>query len=345
MVDTGIGNRDLHFIILILLAQVMLTVGQTANEFIRNWLMLHVTSRVSISLISDFLSKLMRLPIAFFDAKRIGDILQRVGDYNRIQSFLTGSLISIVMAVITFAVYSGIMASYNLPILLIFLIGSALYVGWVMLFLKRRRKLDYMRFQEAANNQNNLVQMMALQYIIGQMNAPLAQFINFVQATQDAKMSLERLNEIQAREDEEPMGIGKRRDIPENAAIEFRDVVFQYDGPHSEKVLDHINLLIPSRKVTAVVGTSGSGKTTLLKLILGFYRPVEGSVQLGGVPIENYSDSEWRHNCGVVRCRKGIFFPTPFSRISLWRTNIPIGNACGKLSGSPISETSSSPCH
>lgn len=391
MVDTGIGNRDLHFIILILLAQVMLTVGQTANEFIRNWLMLHVTSRVSISLISDFLSKLMRLPIAFFDAKRIGDILQRVGDYNRIQSFLTGSLISIVMAVITFAVYSGIMASYNLPILLIFLIGSALYVGWVMLFLKRRRKLDYMRFQEAANNQNNLVQMitgmqdiklnncerrkrwawegiqaklfrislkglalgqtqeagglfigqtknvlmsflaaaavvdgqmtlgmmMALQYIIGQMNAPLAQFINFVQATQDAKMSLERLNEIQAREDEEPMGIGKRRDIPENAAIEFRDVVFQYDGPHSEKVLDHINLHIPSRRITAVVGTSGSGKTTLLKLILGFYRPVEGSVQLGGVPIENYSDSEWRHNCGVVMQEGYIFSDTILSNIAL----------------------------
>lgn len=390
MVDTGIGNRDVHFIVLILLAQVMLTIGQTANEFIRNWLMLHITSRVSISLISDFLGKLMRLPIAFFDAKRIGDILQRIGDYNRIQAFLTGSLISIVMAGITFVVYSGVMASYNVPILLIFLVGSVLYVGWVLLFLKRRRKLDYMRFQEAANNQNTLVQlvtgmqdvklngcerqkrwaweriqaklfrislkglalgqtqeagglfigqtknvlmsflaatavvegemtlgmMMALQYIIGQMNAPLAQFIGFVQTSQDAKMSLERLNEIHSREDEEPV-TGKLRDIPTGRDIVFRDVVFQYEGPHSERVLDQINLTIPARGVTAIVGASGSGKTTLLKLILGFYPPVEGGVMLGEVPLANYSDSRWRQNCGVVMQEGYIFSDTIANNIAL----------------------------
>lgn len=381
MVDVGIGNQNIHFILLILLAQVMLTIGQTANEFIRNWLLLHITSRISISLISDFLSKLMKLPIAFFDTKRTGDILQRIGDYNRIQSFLTGSLISIFMAVMTFLIYCGVMARYNLNILLVFIIGSILYILWVLMFMKRRRKLDYMRFQEAAVNQETLVQlitgmqdiklnncerskrwgwervqarlfrislkglslgqmqeagglfigqtknvlmsyiaatavvkgdmslgmMMALQYIIGQMNTPLAQFILFLQTTQDAKLSMERIHEIHCREEEEPGESLAKKEIPPAADIEFRDVVFQYGGPHSSKVLDHISLTVPARKVTAIVGASGSGKTTLLKLILGFYKPIEGEILLHGVPISQYSIGHLRRKCGVVM-QEGIIF-------------------------------------
>lgn len=374
VVDTGIGNNDINIVVVILIAQVMLTIGQTANELIRSWLMLHITTRVSISLISDFLGKLMRLPIAFFDTKMVGDIMQRIGDYNRIQAFLTGSLISIIMAVLTFVIYSFVMASYHLSILGIFLLGSVLYVAWILLFLKRRRKLDYMRFQEAAANQSNIVQlisgmqdiklnncekqkrwawesiqaklykisikgltlgqmqqvgglfidqtknvvisflaaqavisgsmtlgmMMALQYIIGQLNAPLSQFIGFVQESQDAKISLERLNEIHEREDEEPQDSGKIYDIPSGRDINLNSVVFQYDGPHSEKVLNEVNLTIESGKVTAIVGSSGSGKTTLLKLLLGFYAPIEGQVLLGDVPLKQYSDSQWRARCAVV---------------------------------------------
>lgn len=391
MVDIGIGNNNLSFVIVILIAQVALTLGSTANSLIRSWLSLHITTRLSISLISDFLFKLMKLPIAFFDTKMVGDIMQRIGDQSRIQSFLTGSLLSIILAIVTFVIYGIIMAGYNLAILGIFVLGSILYILWVILFLRRRRKLDYMRFQAAALNQSNIVQlingmqdiklnncentkrweweriqaklfnisvkglalgqtqqvggvfidqtknvlisfiaaqsvingemtigmMMAMQYIIGQLNAPISQFIGFIQATQDAKISLERLNEIHDKEDEEPESNKFITEIPQYASIDFKNVIFQYEGPNSEKVLDGINLSIEPNKITAIVGSSGSGKTTMLKLILGFYQPVDGVITLGNVNLDKYSDRIWRSNCGVVMQDGYIFSDTILNNISL----------------------------
>lgn len=384
VVDKGIGTGSLSLIVVLLIAQLTLTLGGLANNLIRSWLMLHTTSRVSISLISDFLCKLMRLPIAFFDSKMVGDIMQRIGDYNRIQTFLTGSLLSMVIAVVSFVVYGFIMAGYNATIFIVFLIGASLYVLWVLLFMKRRRKLDYMRFQQASANQSNIVQliggmqeiklnncekqkrweweaiqarlfkvgvksltlgqvqeigstfidqtknilmsfiaaksvidggmtlgmMMALQYIMGQINAPISQFISFVQSAQDASISLDRLGEIHEMKDEEPVEEERIKDIPSDADIVFRDVVFQYDGPHSPKVLDEVSLTIPSGKVTAIVGASGSGKTTMLKMMLGFYPPVSGEVLLGNVSLKNYSESRWRARCGTVMQEGYIFSDT-----------------------------------
>ena len=384
VVDKGIGTGNLSFVVMMLVAQVVLVLGQMANNLIRSWLMLHMTTRISISLISDFLSKLMRLPIAFFDSKMVGDIMQRIGDYDRIQSFLTGSLLSMAMAVVSFVIYGAVMGGYDPTILGIFLLGSALYVGWILLFMKRRRKLDYMRFQEAAANQSNIVQlidgmqeiklndcekqkrweweriqarlfqvsikglvlgqtqevggtfidqtknvvisflaasavieghmtlgmMVALQYIIGQLNAPLSQFIQFVQATQDAKISLERLSEIQEKDDEEPAGEERIRVIPDHADIEFRGVTFRYDGPHSAKALDDVSVTIPADKVTAIVGASGSGKTTMLKLMLGFYTPTSGEVLLRDRRIGQYSPSCWRRACGTVMQEGYVFSDT-----------------------------------
>jgi ATP-binding cassette, subfamily B, bacterial len=381
IVDYGITNSDISFVAMMLVAQMTLVFGQTANEFIRAWLMLHVTTRISISLISDFLLKLMKLPIAFFDVKLIGDIMQRIGDHNRIQSFLTGSLINIIFAVITLVVYTVVMATYHVGILGIFFLGSILYIGWVVLFLKRRRELDYKRFQQASANQSNIVQlvsgmqeiklnscekqkrweweqiqarlykvsikglalnqsqeiggtfinqaknifisflsaravitgdmtlgmMMAVQYIIGQLNAPIQQFIGFTQQAQDARISLERLGEIHDREDEERPQDNKIRVIPSEGTLEVKNLVFQYQGPHSEKVLSKISLEIPAKKVTAIVGTSGSGKTTLVKLLLGFYQPVEGEITLDGRPMDRYSQGEWRKRCGVVM-QEGFIF-------------------------------------
>lgn len=395
MVDTGIGNSDLGFVVAILAAQLMLTVGQAANSLIRNWVMLHLTTRLSISLISDFLAKLMRLPIAFFDAKRIGDIMQRIEDHHRIQSFLTGTLISLLIASITFVVYSTIMAGYDWVILGIFLLGSLLYVGWILVFLKRRRRIDHMRFQEAAANQSTIVQlvsgmqdiklnncekqkrwtwenvqvklykvsikglslqqtqqigslfidqsknilisyiaasavisgnmtlgmMMALQYIIGQLNGTVSQFIGFVQESQDAKISLERLNEIHERKDEESAGDEKLQAVPVGSDLVLHHVSFQYEGPHSEKVLDNVDLTVEAGKVTAIVGASGSGKTTLLKLLLGFYVPTEGEVRLGGLPLTRYSDSAWRHCCGVVMQEGFVFSDTIAGNIGLTDAN------------------------
>lgn len=391
VVDTGIGTGNIGFVVMILIAQVVLVLGQMANNLIKSWLMLHMTTRISISLISDFLSKLMRLPIAFFDSKMVGDILQRIDDYDRIQRFLTGSLLSIIMAAVSFIIYGIVMCGYNLGILGVFVLGSALYIFWVMTFLKRRRKLDYMRFQEASNNQSSIVQliggmqdiklnncekqkrwewesiqaklykisikgltlaqtqevggtfidqtknvlisfmaassvikgsmtlgmMMAMQYIIGQLNAPISQFISFVQSTQDAKISLDRMSEITEKDDEEPEDTEKIRSIPDDSALEFQNVVFQYEGPYSDKVLNNINLTIPPKKVTAVVGASGSGKTTMLKMILGFYKPVEGKVLLGGRKLDLYSESCWRKICGAVMQEGYIFSDTIANNIGV----------------------------
>ena len=391
LVDTGIVNSNLAFVVMVLIAQLILTLSQTANGLLRNWINLHVTSRVSISLISDFLIKLMKLPISFFDMKLIGDIMQRIGDHNRIRSFLTDSLISIIFAVITLVMYTVIMASYNLGILAVFLTGSLFYVGWVLIFLKRRRELDYKRFQQSAANQSNIVQlvtgmqeiklngcekqkrwaweriqiklfkvslksmmlnqnqqlgavfinqakdilisflsahavikgemtlgmMMAVQYIIGQLNAPIQQFIGFTQAAQDARISLERLGEIHNRDDEEKPDDAKINDIPADKDIEIRKLCFQYEGPDSEKVLDNISFIIPAKKITAIVGVSGSGKTTLIKLLLGFYNPVKGDVLIGGTALSRFSQREWRRCCGVVMQEGFIFSDTIAGNIGL----------------------------
>uniref|UniRef100_UPI003FF0264A peptidase domain-containing ABC transporter n=1 Tax=Alistipes ihumii TaxID=1470347 RepID=UPI003FF0264A len=381
VVDFGINNSNLNFIVAALMAQVVLTLGQTANGLIQGWLSLHITTRISVAFISDYLNKLMRLPISFFDTKKLGDIMQRIGDNDRIQSFLTGTLISIIFAVFTFIIYTVIMAHYHAHILLIFLTGSILYALWVTVFLKQRRRLDFKHFKQAADNQNVIVQlisgmqeiklnncekqkrweweriqaklykisiksmtlgqtqmvgglfidqtknvivsflaakavidgdmtlgmMMAMQYILGQLNVPISQFIGFIQDAQDAKISTERLNEINDMEDEEPVKEDKIQDIPAHKDIVLKDVMFQYNGPHSERVLDGINLTIQADKVTAIVGISGSGKSTLLKLLLGFYKPVEGEITLNDIPLNRYSDSKWRRNCGVVM-QEGFIF-------------------------------------
>lgn len=390
IVDVGVGTSNLSFVVVMLIAQLLLTLGEAANGLIRSWLMLHMTTRVSVSLISDFLGKLMRLPIAFFDSRKVGDIMQRIGDYSRIQSFLTETLLSVVMAAVTFIIYGCVMAGYNGTILAVFLIGSALYIGWVLIFLKRRRKLDYMRFQAASANQSNLVQMVtgmqeiklnncekqkrwewegiqaklfkvsiksmtlgqtqsiggqfidqiknvlisflaaaavirgdmtlgmmtAVQYIIGQLNAPISQFISFVQQTQDARISLERLNEIHERPDEEPEGVDKARNVVPGSDLELRNVWYRYEGEYAN-VLQDINLVIPGGKVTAIVGASGSGKTTLLKLLLGFYPPTKGEVLLNGRALSRYSDSYWRSQCGVVMQEGFIFSDTILANIAV----------------------------
>ena len=390
IVDKGIGTGNVSLVVMLLLAQMVLIFGQTANNLIRSWLMLHITSRVSISLISDFLAKLMRLPIAFFDSKKVGDILQRINDYSRIQNFLTGSLLSITISVVTFVVYSILMSCYNFEIFLVFIVGSVLYIFWVTLFLKQRRKLDYMRFQESAVNQNSLVQlvsgmqeiklnnfekqkkwewqriqaklfkisvksmslsqtqevgalfidqgknviisfmaalavingeislgiMMSLQYIIGQLNSPISQFISFLQATQDAKISLERMSEIQSKDDEDKDTDNLIIDIPANSEIILNNVTFQYEGPHSPKVLNNINLVIPNKKITAIVGYSGSGKSTLLKMLLGFYPPVSGEILLNDISLDKYKKSIWRSKCGIVMQDGYIFSDTIINNIA-----------------------------
>ena len=390
VVDIGIENSDLRFIAMVLAAQLVLILGQATNEIVKNWIMLNVSVRVNLSLVSDFLGKLMRLPISFFDSKRVGDLMQRIGDFTRIQEFLTEILISIIMAGIAIIVYGIIMAGYSLPILSVFIGGSIVYIAWISIFLKRRKKLDYMRFQQAASSNSNVIQlitgmqeiklnnserkkqweweqiqarlydisikslslsqaqqiggllidqsknviisfiaaysvvngnmtlgmMIALQYIVGQMNAPVSQFVSFMESIQDTRISLERLNEIQQIQDEESAKDNRIMNIPDYADICFKNVSFQYGGPRSAKVLKDINISIRSGQTTAIVGVSGSGKTTLLKLLLGFYQPSGGDILLGDQPLKNYSDRAWRSRCGAVMQDGFIFSDTIASNIA-----------------------------
>lgn len=374
MVDNGINHQDLTFVHLILIAQIMLFFSRTTVDFIRSWILLHIGTRINISIISDFLIKLMKLPISFFDAKRMGDILQRINDHYRIESFLTSSTLSILFSVMNLFVFGAVLAIFNMKIFTVFFIGATLYTIWVIFFLKKRKELDYKRFDQMADNQGNLIQlitgmqeikmnncekqkrwqwehvqaklfrvnvqsmalnqtqqagavfinelknifitylaakavidgtmslgeMLAVQYIIGQLNAPIDSMIGFIQAAQDAKISLERLGEIHNREDEEPDPASRIHMLPENRSLYVNNISFHYEGSHTEKVLKDLTLQIPQGKVTAIVGMSGSGKTTLVKLLLKFYEPSNGEIRIGDYNLNNLSSRLWREKCGAV---------------------------------------------
>ncbi len=395
IVDIGISNQDLGFITLILIAQLVLFISQTSVEFIRSWILLHISTRINISLISDFLIKLMKLPIGFFDTKMIGDLMQRIGDHTRIESFLTGSSLQILFAFANLIVFAIVMGIYSMKILFIFLLGSALYIAWVLIFMKKRRELDFKRFAQMSDNQSNLIQlitgmqevklnncekqkrweweriqaklfrvniselalnqyqqvggiffnqtknilitfiaaqsvvtgnitlgmMLAIQYILGQLNAPIDQLISFVRSAQDAKISLERLGEIHLKEDEEDPGDSKLMELPKKKDITIQNLSFQYEGPHSEFVLKDLDLIIPEKKITAIVGTSGSGKTTLIKLLLGFYSPVKGEINIHDTRLDNIKGNTWRGNVGAVMQDGFIFSDTIANNITVSEEN------------------------
>jgi ATP-binding cassette subfamily B protein len=387
LVDYGIGNQKIGFIYLVLIAQLSLTVGKVSVEFIRGWILLHIGARINISLISDFLIKLMKLPMRYFDTKMVGDLIQRIGDHNRIESFLTGTTLSVAFAVFNLIIFGAVLAYYNLAIFAVFLFGSAIYFAWVWIFLKRRAELDHKRFAQMSANQSNLIQliqgmpeiklnsceqqkrweweriqakifkvsikglaltqyqqsgavlinesknalisvfaasavisgnmtlgmMLAAQYIIGQMNSPIDQLISFLNATQDAKLSIERLGEVHLRDNEEKEDGYYRTDIPKSADIAISNLSFSYDGPESDLVLQDLSLSILAGKTTAIVGMSGSGKTTLLKLLLGFYPQSKGEIRIGGNLLERYSINEWRKRCGIVM-QDGFIFSDTIAR-------------------------------
>lgn len=374
VVDQGIGNNNLSFISLILVAQLVLSITQMGVGFIQSWITLHMNTRISIVLISDFLAKLMKLPLRFFDAKNIGDIMQRIEDHGRIQSFMTSTTLTTIFSIFNFFIFSFILTYYNLPILCVFLFGNALYIIWILSFMRYRRKLDQSRFTQSSANQGNMVQlitgmqeiklnncekqqrwkweaiqirlfkisikgmtlgqyqqigsvffsqttslfisylsakavisgditlgmMMSISYIIGQLSGPIGQLISFSQALQDAKISLERLNEIHNKEDEEQLIDNKINSLPEYKTINVENVYFSYDGAERDYVLENLNLTIPQNKVTAIVGASGSGKTTIIKLLLGFYSPLKGHIKINNISLDEINPHLWRQKSGAV---------------------------------------------
>lgn len=380
VVDTGIQTKNLSFIYLVFIAQLMLFLGRTGLEFIRSWLLLHISMRLNLTIISDFLIKLLSLPPSFFDTKMTGDILQRIDDHHEIESFLSSTTLSFVFNFFTFIVFGFVLAYYDLQIFAIYLISGVLYVFWVRFFLKRRRSINQTRFTYSAQNQSKIIQMingvqdikltnseqdkrwewenlqikifrlnlknlaleqfqtsgaliinegkniiisfiaakeviegnltlggmMALQYIVGQLNGPIDSLVGFIQHYQDAKISLERLNEIHTLIDEEPLENSFVQNFNTEGNITIENLEFAYPGI-DKPTLRNINIEIPAGKVTAIVGSSGSGKTTLLKLLLRFYEPNSGKISIGDSNLSNILPSAWRQECGTVMQEGYIF--------------------------------------
>ena len=391
MVDVGIGNRDLGIITLILIAQLMLFFSQLTVGYIRSWILLHINSRIDISLISDFLQKLTSMPLHFFDSKNTGDIMQRIGDHGRIKSFLMGNSFSIMFSLVNFIVFMFILAYFDTRILLIFSVGNSLYVAWILFFMRFRRELDAKRFNLSSTEQSRIIQliqgmqdiklnncekqkrweweriqvrlfnvsvkgltigqiqqsgsafftqatniiisfiaaravvegnmtlgmMMSLTYIIGQVSAPIGDFIGFAHALQDARISMERLNDIHAQEDEEYDICNKVSLLPENGTITVRDLTYSYSGAERDYAIKNLSLDIPEGKVTAIVGESGSGKTTLIKLLQGFYKPNSGTIKVGGISLDCINPHLWRKSTGSVMQESYIFSDTIAKNIAL----------------------------
>lgn len=398
MVDIGIGNKDMGVITLILIAQLMLFISQLTVGYIRSWILLHINSRIDISLISDFLQKLTNMPLQFFDSKKTGDIMQRMGDHGRIKEFLMGNSFSILFSLVNFLVFMIILAYFNSRILLIFMIGNSLYVIWILFFMRYRRELDAKRFNLSSTEQSRIIQliqgmqdiklnncekqkrweweriqvklfkvsvkgltigqiqqagsafftqttniiisfiaaklvvngdmtlgmMMSLTYIIGQISAPIGDFIGFAHALQDAKISMERLNEIHAQEDEEDNIENKLSKIPKDGTIHVNNLTFSYSGADRDYALKDVTITIPEGKVTAIVGESGSGKTTLIKLLQGFYQPNIGCIKVGNVNLNCINPHVWRKSTGSVMQESFIFSDTIARNIALSTENIDV---------------------
>jgi ATP-binding cassette subfamily B protein len=399
IVDVGIIQKDIPFIWLILLAQFMLLLGQASIDFVRRRILLHISTRINISLISDFFIKLMRLPMRFFDTKQLGDLLQRIEDHRRVQDFLTAQTLNVLFSIFSFIIFGIILIFFEVKIFLVFLAGSFLYGIWILFFLRKRRLLDYRYFEQAALDRNATYQlitgmqdiklqnyeiekrwewediqadkfdvnletlsltqtqeaggifinesknllitamtaiavvngdmtlgmMLAVQYIIGQLNSPVEQLMNFIYDWQDVSISLDRMNEIhQQKEEENAHRTISSFDVHVNKDVNINNLSFQYNGEDSPKVLKNINLILPEGKTTAIVGTSGSGKTTLIKLLLGYYEPVSGDIIIGGESLNSFNLQWWRTQCGAVMQDGYIFSESIAKNIATSNIDIDI---------------------
>ena len=393
IVDIGIHKQDINIIFLILLGELMIVVGKTSIDFIRRWLLLHISVRLNLFLVSDFFIKLLRLPMHFFDSKLIGDFMQRIGDHNRIQSFLTNQVMSLLFALVSFLVLGSVLVYYDIKIFVTFLIGSIVYGAWIALFLKERKIIDYKLFGLQAKNQDRTFQfitsiqeiklqgcecrrrwewednqadlftvqmrsmklqqtqeagsifinevkniiitvfaatavihghmslgaMLAVQYIIGQLNSPIEQLMSFVNSFQDVKLSLERINEIHTVKEEETNSSQLTEFQDADKSIYINQLDFKYNHHSRKNTIENVSLCIPQGKVTAIVGASGCGKTTLLKLLLGFYPVNKGTISIARHNLNEYNIKWWRRHCGVVM-QDGVIFSESISR------NIAVGD-------------------
>jgi ATP-binding cassette, subfamily B, bacterial len=403
IVDVGINGQNINYIVVVLVAQLMLTFSQTIVNFIRSRILLRVSNVLNIQILSDFWIKLTKLPLSYFDTHHTGDILQRLRDQKEIEAFLTSTALSTLFSIINFFIYAIVLIFYSATLFFVFCAGSILYFLWIRLFLRLRRSNNFQNFflsskentatlqmiegmqeirlnnaekqkrWEWENIQVNILKltfknlnynqlqsaggtfiiqtqgviisflvakfvidghltfgsMLAIQYIIGQLTSPVQEWIGFVQNFQDAKISMERLNEVHQLADEEKSEQMYVEELHDNRNIVFHNLSFTYPGSGNEPVLKNISLKIPRYKVTAIVGASGSGKTTLLKLLLKIYHEYSGEIRLSaanhgdgaheGIKFSLISPRYWRSLCGAV-LQDGYIFNDSIAR------NVAVGD-------------------
>lgn len=386
LVDEGIGRQDFNFALLVLLAWAILFGSTMLVEHLRSWIFLHLGIRTNIRLVSDFILKVMKLPIRFFDEKMTSDLLKRIQDNVRVERLLTSTSLQAIVSSFSVLLLGFVLLHFDLVIFLIFLAGTALYLVWIFRFMRARRELDYLRFDQSAENQVKMIEMingmqdiklfnaeqqkrwdwersearlfrssmkylavnqrqrlgamllnearnilitifaakaviegrltlgelLAIQYIIGQLNGPLHQLVDFIRAVQDARISLERMNEVHLKDNEEVLE-EKISLLPETADIKLEKVSFHYPGFADMPALKDLDFTIPYGKTTAIVGSSGSGKTTLIKLLLGIYQPTEGAIRIGDINLGNIQQRFWRDRCGAV-LQEGYLFSDTIAR-------------------------------
>jgi len=396
IVDYGIDNQDLNFIQVILIGQVFFVLSQGAIEILRDWILLHISMRVNIRMMSDYLTKLLHLPVSFFTGRGIGDLIRRINDNEKIEEFFTNGSLTFLFDIFNIFLFGLVLAYYSLKIFAVFLIGSTIYLLWSLAFMKKKALLDTAYFGASAKSQSKVLQliyniedikingsqerrkkewydtqlelfnvtsknlrihqaqlnggqiinelknivivflsayaviegvfslgvMLAIQFIIGQLNVPLSKMMEFLLDYQKAALAAKRLFEVQKESAE-----GSNIEVSEPALhdnIKLKDVSFRYGPPGTKAALKNINIEIPKGKVTAIVGHSGSGKSTLLKLLLNFFNPTAGSITIGETSLDHISPRIWREICGVVLQDGKLFDDTIERNITESNSKSPI---------------------
>ena len=382
-VDDGIMRKDIGLILNLLLAQLSLFVGSFIMNLITSWVSLYMSTRININILFDYLNKLLRLPMTFFETKNVGDYNQRISDHSRLQSFVTDNTLQTVFSFFSSIVLLVIIAWFSIKIFAAYIVLTGTSIAWMAYFFRCRKALDYEQFALSASNQNKLFElmsgivdiklnsyedykvrewsslqkkqyrmskkalklgqiqsigytaigqlrnilitfwiasdvvnglltlgmMMSISNIIGQVNGPLGNLISFLQQYQNAKISLERSEEVHLCEYEDSKSSSE---VPADEAkdIEVNNLTFCYTGSIGQPALQDITMRIPKGKTTAIVGESGSGKTTLMKLLLKFYAPTKGNITLNGKDLANHSAKSLREQCGIVMQDNFVFSDT-----------------------------------
>lgn len=394
IIDVGIPTKDYDFITIMLIAGIFLSISMSLSKWIQQLIATHFSVKIKLAMQSDFIKKMFRLPLQFFETRLMGDIIQRSTDYDRLESFIMTSSLGFIMAVLQFIVFGIILAYYNKVIFWVFIVGSTLYCGWILFFWSIRKRMDVRYFTYQAKNQSQWIEMLsnmtdiksfnygifkrwqwekiqiklfktrvkllnidqlqamgsslidtsknltliylaaiavtegemsmgmliAVQYIIGQLSAPMEGIIQFIVSVQMANISYMRIQEIVSKPSEDSAAVTDSNTelIDFSRDLSFHNVYFKY-GHNDDYVLRNVSFSLPKGKMIAIVGESGCGKSTILKLLAGLYNSTSGSVQVGDYKLSSISAESWRNKIGILSQDSGLLNETILQNITFGR--------------------------